>query len=200
VRPPRPSWLQRFIRANRGAAAVEFALISLPLMMLIFGSIELGLVLLASTTLEGATESAGRLIRTGQFQQGSSTSQTNFQSLVCQRMGWLAANCASDVWVDVRTFATFHSLSVVPPPPPPPPPTPGDPNPKPPTCFVVGGPDSIVLVRVYLRWKLFTPMLDGAMENLGAGSGLRLISSATAFRNEPYDNTLTTPPPAACPT
>lgn len=190
----------RFARAERGAAAIEFALVALPLMLLIFATLELGLVLLASTTLETATETAGRQIRTGQFQQGTSPSQTNFKALVCQNMTWLAGDCATDVWVDVRTFTDFKTLATkAKTPPMPQPPTPAKPNPDPPpTCFEVGGPDSIVLLRVYMRWKLFTPMMDGGMENMGPGTGLRLLSSATAFRNEPYDASQTTPAANQC--
>ena len=42
-------------------------------------------------------------------------------------------------------------------------------------------------MRTYFKWKLFTPLIDSALQNMGSGSGLRLISTATAFRNEPYN-------------
>ena len=51
-----------------------------------------------------------------------------------------------------------------------------------------GGTSDIVLVRAYFKWRLFTPFLSGGLENMGAGSGMRLMSTATAFRNEPYSD------------
>ena len=55
----------RFAGDRRGAAAVEFALIALPFFMLLFGKLELGLLFMASTTIESAADTSGRRIRTG---------------------------------------------------------------------------------------------------------------------------------------
>ena len=70
------SGLRRFARfaggfalGSRGAAAVEFALVSIPFLALTFGIIEIGLIYFVSTTLENATLQAAREIRTGQLQQ-----------------------------------------------------------------------------------------------------------------------------------
>lgn len=171
----------RFARAERGAAAVEFALISIPFMMLLFGIMELAMVLLVATTLETATEHVSRKIRTGEFQSGAATGKTDFKAKVCEAMTWLSASCASDVFVDVRTFSDFGALAGYKP-------QPGATFSDATTCFSPGKATDIVLVRVYYRWKLFTPGLDKAMENMGGGSGKRLLSSATAFRNEPYND------------
>ena len=58
----------RFARAERGATAVEFGLVSLPILTMIFGLIEIALVFLVATTLDSATQAASRQIRTGEFQ------------------------------------------------------------------------------------------------------------------------------------
>jgi Flp pilus assembly protein TadG len=193
TRQPATPRLQRFIarfaRAERGATAVEFAMISLPLMVLIFGVIELAMVLLVATTLETAVESAARTIRTGNFQTSASSTKADFKALVCGKMSWLSAKCATDLWVDVRTFNDFGSLagnapqggSVF--------------NPAS-TCFSPGQPADIVLVRAYFQWALFTPLLSNALEDMGGGSGKRLLSFATAFRNEPFNSN--PPSGAAC--
>jgi Flp pilus assembly protein TadG len=138
------------------------------------------MMMLAYSSLETATQVAGRQIRTGEFQQGASNTQTDFKNLVCANMSWLAAQCASNAYVDVRTYSTFGDLAA------------NSPqggsafNPNK-TCFTAGGPTDIVLVRTYFKFRLFAPFLGGAMENMGTGTGLRLMSSATAFRNEPYN-------------
>lgn len=183
------SSLRRFARAEHGATAVEFAMVSLPLMALIFGVIELAMVLLVCTTLESATESAARMIRTGEFQTSASNTRADFKALVCARMSWLSAKCASDLWIDVRTCSNFASLGGSAP-------QPGSTFNPAATCFTAGEPADIVLVRTYFQWRLFTPLLSVALEDMGGGSGRRLLSTATALRNEPYNDNL--PVGAAC--
>ncbi|HEY0437994.1 MAG TPA: TadE/TadG family type IV pilus assembly protein [Phenylobacterium sp.] len=184
----------RFAAAERGATAVEFALVSLPLLGLILGTLELVLVLLVSTTLETATESASRMIRTGEFQTSAANTRADFKALVCQRMSWLNAQCNSQLMVTSQVFSDFGALAgsapinsatfIA-----------GGPNyVNTGGCFSTGQPADIVLVRVYFTWPLFSPLLDGMMDNMG--NGKRLMSSASAFRNEPYNDNL--PGGAAC--
>ncbi|THD62853.1 TadE/TadG family type IV pilus assembly protein [Phenylobacterium sp.] len=176
-------FVARFARAQRGVTAVEFGLVALPLMVLTFGALELALVFLVSTTLDQATEAASRQIRTGNFQISAANTRADFKNLVCSGMSWLNGSCASGVTVDVRTFSTFAALAATPAI------SPATFNPvTTPTCFTAGQPTDIVLVRTYFVWNLFTPLLNNALENMGGGSGKRLISSTTAFRNEPFDD------------
>ncbi|MGH6910037.1 MAG: TadE/TadG family type IV pilus assembly protein [Phenylobacterium sp.] len=174
----------RFAREERGAVAVEVGLVLLLFVTLVFALIELAMVFLASASLETAVQVAGRQIRTGEFQQSASNSRVDFQKLVCANMGWLSSQCATDAFVEVQTFASFSDLAANPPLPAA---TfkPTTPATTPKTCFTAGNPTDIVLVRAYFRWRLFTPFLDHGLENI-PGAGLRLMSSATAFRNEPY--------------
>jgi Flp pilus assembly protein TadG len=173
--------LRRFARAQRGATAIEFAIIALPFLVLLFGIIELGMVFLVSTTLQNATDNAARQIRTGQFQTSGANTQNDFKALVCNSMSWLSTPCATKMSVDVQTFANFTDLSAK-----------GqvnattfNPNNL---CWSTGQPGDIVLVRTYYQWDVFTPLLDASLVNMGAGSKKRLISAATSFRNEPWSS------------
>lgn len=190
--PRLPDRLTRFARATRGATAVEFAIIALPFCALMFGIIELGLVFMVSVTLQNATDSAARQIRTGQFQTSGSNAKGDFKTLVCNRMSWLKASCASKLTVAVETFANFTAASGSNP-------TAGTaftPAAANATCFSTGAPGDIVLVRSYYQWNVFTPLLNAALVNMGTGSGKRLISTVTTFRNEPYSSQ--TPVGAKC--
>jgi Flp pilus assembly protein TadG len=158
---------------------------------MIFGLLELALVFLVATTLDQATQAAARQIRTGEFQTGAAPSKVNFKALVCQNMTWLQSSCTADLWLDVQTFASYASLAGAPPLPPA---TFNAPTPA--TCFQPGQPGDIVLVRAYFEWDLITPLLSTAFQNMGSGSGKRLISSTTAFRNEPFNDNA--PVGAAC--
>ena len=173
--------LRRFARAQRGATAIEFAIIALPFMILLFGIIELGMVFLVSTTLQNATDNAARQTRTGQFQTSGANTKNDFKTLVCNNMTWLSAPCTSKLTIDVQTFTTFTTLSATGP-------TNAatfDPNT---TCFSTGLPGDIVLVRAYYEWTIFTPLLNASLVNMGSGTGKRLINAATSFRNEPWSS------------
>jgi Flp pilus assembly protein TadG len=172
--------LRRFVRAHSGAVAIEFAIVAIPMLMLVMGVLELGMVLLVSTTLDTATDFASRDIRTGLFQQGGKVTAADFKAKVCKNMTWLASGCADRLTVEAQTFATFTNASAS---------APADPaafDPQAPRCWSVGAPEDIVLVRAYYAWPLFTPLLSQALEN--GPNGKRLISSAKAFRNEPYSS------------
>ena len=169
---------QRFARAEGGVTAVEFGLISLPLMLLTFGVLELALVFMVSISLDTAMQLSSRQIRTGQFQI-SGGGGVNFKTLVCSNMGWLQSQCSSNIYLDVRTFSDFNALAT----------TPALTPANAATtnfCFSPGQPTDIVLVRAFFQWNLITPGLNNALANLGGTQ--RLITSTTAFRNEPYNN------------
>src|SRR4051812_34223221 len=77
-----------FWRANKGAAALEFAMIAAPFFALLGGVIELGLVFMAQVTLDNAMLTASREIRTGTNQSATTPALqqvqlTNFQHEVC---------------------------------------------------------------------------------------------------------------------
>ncbi len=154
------------------------------MLLMIFGLLELALVFLVTTTLDTATQWASRQIRTGEFQTSGSNTAADFKNLVCSEMTWLSSKCNADLWIDVRTFSNFSGLATTPAINP----TTFNPNT---ICFSAGQPTDIVLVRAYFEWALFTPLLSSALVNMGSGSGMRLVNSTTAFRNEPFN---TTPP------
>ena len=171
--------LRRFARADDGAAAVEFALVAIPFLLLVFAIIELGLAFLVSMSLENALANVDRTIRTGELQANNGDIAT-FKTAVCGEMSWLGASCATSLILDVRvlpSFAQTANLSA-----------PEDGK----TCFDPGGPRAIVLVRGYYKWPLITPLLQ---EAVGGTPGDRRITFAAVFANEPYSET---PVPIKC--
>ena len=171
--------LRRFARAQDGAAAIEFAFVAIPFLILVFAIIELGLTFLVSMSLENALSSVDRTIRTGDVQAGGNDAGA-FHQAVCREMSWLGGACASALTVDVRVLPSFADTDDLPAP------QPGA------TCFDPGGPSSIVLVRGYYKWPLITPLLQ---EAVGGASGNRQVTFAAVFTNEPYSET---PVPIRC--
>jgi len=162
----------RFARAERGATAVEFALVGVPFLMLIFAIVELGLVFLVSTTLETAVSDVGRTIRTGQVQTGSGTAAT-FKTAVCNKLSWLGSKCQDALQIDVQTYADYAATRT----------ESGKSDVPTSMRWDPGQPGSIVLVRAYYTWPLITPLLNTGLQS---ANGKRIIYAATAFSNEPY--------------
>jgi hypothetical protein len=55
-----------FTTHNRGVTSIEFALLALPLFLLVMGTLETGLVVYCKIVLEGATTSTGRKAKVGE--------------------------------------------------------------------------------------------------------------------------------------
>lgn len=178
-RLPRILGLRRFVRAREGATAVEFAIVAIPMLLLLFGMLELGLVLLVSTTLDTATDFATREIRTGQFQTTTNGQWQTFENRVCDNLTWLKSGCTANLQVHAQTFTQFADTQNIPAL------TTYNAN-NAPACWKVGNAGSIVLVRVYYSWTVFTPLLNAALVDGKAGPNTRLIQSTVVFRNEPY--------------
>lgn len=162
-----------FASAERGATAVEFALVSIPFLLLVMAMIELGLVFLVSLSLENAIIDVGRTIRTGEV-QGAKTTAADFKAAVCNKMNWLGDRCAGALSLDVRTYADFTTVDA----------SSGGATAPNPTVWDPGQAGSIVLVRGYYEWPLVTPLMNTGLQSAG---GKRVIYAATAFMNEPYE-------------
>ncbi len=161
----------------KGATAVEFAMVALPLLMLLFSVLELAMVFLISTTLENATYNAARQIRTGSFQGGGTPTAQAFKTSICSSLAWLGSNCTANVEVDVRTYATFTNPTI------PDPISSGTFNTAS-LSFTPGAAGEIVLVRAFYKWTLLTPFLNGGLQKLNGG--ISVITAASLFKNEPY--------------
>ena len=168
--------LARLKQDDKGATAVEFAMVVGPFIFLLFGIIEVGLLFFTTFSVENATEQAARLIRTGQVKTNNMTA-AQFKTQVCNRMpGYV--DCINKVRVDVQSFASFATVAA---------PSGLDVNGNlnNATQFAPGNGGDIVLVTVFFEYELaaFTPMLN--LSNMS--SNHRLIQAAAIFRNEPFN-------------
>jgi Flp pilus assembly protein TadG len=173
-------WFRGYVTARDGVAAIEFAIVSIPFLVLLFSILELGILFMASTAIEAAATNAARQIRTGQLQQSSANNAGGFRNLVCADMSWIsAADCNANLSVDVRTFSSFSAMNVTPP-------VSGAAIDASQLTFNDGAPCDIVLVRVFYPWTLLTPLIEPGLPNLGPNQ--RLLATAIAFRNENYQS------------
>lgn len=168
---------QKFGRDTSGSLAIEFAAVSMPFLMLLFGTIAAGLYYFTTFSLENAVEQAARQIRTGQAQMASMTTD-QFKADVCTRATSIL-DCNQYLRVNVIEYNNFAAVS---------PPSCLDSNggliADPSNTAVPGAADNIVLVVACYEWTLagVLPFLKlGKMAN-----GSAMIQAATTFRTEPY--------------
>lgn len=180
---PPPIGRRGFARNDRGAVAVEFAILALPFFTLIFAILETSIVFFAGQILDSAVQDASRFIRTGQA-QNSSWGINEFRAQVCDRLYGLF-DC-DNVKIKVSVVSNFASATVT--------------NPIDPDCSLTGDPSecdwtltesyddgtgsSVVLVQAYYKWPT---VINLPGFNLATQAGnTRLLSAVRVFRNEPF--------------
>lgn len=164
----------------RAAAAVEFAIVATPFMMLLAAIFELALLFLASQVLDTATAEAGRLIRTGQAQQNSLTAGA-FKTQICNKLyGLFDCNVLyvqSTVYSnfaaigDLSTFSSYKDVN-------------GNFDPTKVGGYNPGSGSDIVVVRAFYAYPVFFKNL--LWDETTAPGGKVLLAGTAVFRNEPF--------------
>jgi len=170
----------RFACVQDGASAVEFSLIALPFIAMMFAIIQTALVFFAGQALETAGSNASRLIFTGQA-QGASYTAADFKTRVCAQLTALF-DCTNKLYVDVEKYSSFSSV-----------------NTSPPLAagtfdtsglgYNPGSNGDIVMVRLYYQWPIYVRILGlAALANVTSTNSNLLVATAV-FRNEPFSGT-----------
>ena len=167
--------LIKFYRDCRGIAALEFALVALPFLILAFGILEVGCIFWGNYELDNLTRSAGRLIRTGEAQSGKLT-QAQMVARICGGAVVLT-NCATKLKLSVETFANFASVTG-------PAAKDNKGNLKKAFPYQPGGPSQVVLVTSYYEWPLIGPSSLALLSNLGDGN--YLLEASAVVETEPF--------------
>jgi Flp pilus assembly protein TadG len=178
---------QRWQRDQSGATAIEFGMVALPFVLLLFGILSVCLYFFTTFTLENAVWHAARTIRTGQVQQSQgdySTATTNedrkklFKKAMCARAPSFF-DCLGKAVVIVQSNANFGNIS----------------EPKCATngvmaeeasaAFNAGNASSVVLVTVCYPWDFGGKLPFIHLGNLK--NGALLMQASVSFRTEPYN-------------
>jgi len=176
MRSARRHWLKRFVRSNRGAAAVEFALVAPMLFALIFSTLEAGWLMTQSVMLDHAVDRSVRQIRIGTL-AGATVAQ--FRATVCAAAVVLG-NCESTLAIELIPITTAGDLPVdgarcV--------------NRASPIAPVLrhnpGARSQTVFVRACFVTDPLTPFLGLALRMPTDDTGAFRIISTSAFANEP---------------
>ncbi len=166
-----------FARTQRGATAVEFALIAPPFLATLIAILEVTVFLFAQQVLQNAAVEAGRLFMTGQAQNGNTT-QTQFTNQVCPMVSALF-NCNA-LMINVQTYSSVTGASAS----------------APSLTFNTQGqvtntwsynpgtPGELMVVQLIYEWPIISGPLGYVLPNLGNGHAEMM--GVSAFRVEPY--------------
>jgi Flp pilus assembly pilin Flp len=172
---------RRYHADTDGATAVEFAIVSLPFLALIFGILELALIFFTSSVLSQSISDTSRMVRIGSFQGCGEAAE--FKALICDNMRNLM-NCEENLRIDLETAPDFQSVTFV---------DPGmsgldpddDTQPINDGIYRETGPSDPVVLRASFYYPLAMPSFMTGLESI-PGSRRHVITSVTAFRNEPF--------------
>jgi len=168
--------IEAFARARDGAAALEFAIIAIPFLVLLFGIFELAFIFIIGISVANATAYEARQIRVGNLITSTSSSgaQLDLQDLktkICNQILLVpTTTCLTQIQIDVRTVTSFqisppHSLVS------------GTTFNGGSLCYYSGGAGDIVEMRVYYLWQLMTPILLSPLANITQVNGVSNVGS-----------------------
>lgn len=199
--------------ADGGATTIEFAILALPFCVLIFSILELAVIFFINAALDHGTAQASRQIRTGQMQASYTSKDAQlkaFRDEICEQMAGIA-KCDERLRVDLVADDTFGGTTL--------PPSardmnasrPGDdfkkdadgnyildgdgkrireePNDPPASQYNCSAPRKVVMLRAEFYHDLTLPRKLTFLGNDPNGWNRRILTSTTAFRNEPFPAT-----------
>jgi Flp pilus assembly protein TadG len=167
--------ISRFRLAQRGATAVEFALIAPAFFATLIAALETAFFLFTQAYLQGAAVEAGRLFMTGQAQNYT---QSQFKNLICTNYLPVLFNCASLVVV-VQSYSSFSGASTT---------EPqlynaqGQPNTT--WAYNPGNAGQIMVVQLAYPWTVINGPLGFVLSSLPNGAAEMM--GISAFKVEPY--------------
>lgn len=189
---------RKLARSRDGAAAIEFAILSIPYFMIVFAIIETFIAFTAEQLVTNAVNTMGRQLRTGAItynlgRSATDMDRTAFRTAFCEEVSILISCSAEEIatpsklYIDARTFASFAAIPTT---------IPrmstaahADINPAT-FAFTPGGPTSINMLRAYYRWQVITDLIRPYITNIRPADGSMpsdfLIVATTAFKNENY--------------
>ncbi|HEX9159912.1 MAG TPA: TadE/TadG family type IV pilus assembly protein [Rhizomicrobium sp.] len=162
-----------------GSAAIEFAIIAPILVFFVIGLLETGAIYYFNSMMANAAGDAARMLRTGQVQTQGLT-QAQYVAQICSEMTAMVSlsDCNSNLQVDMEAFNSYTNADyadVVN--------SDGSLNTGA-MQFNPGNSCDTVLVRAFYPWSIMTPLMKPVLQNMP--NGQYLMTSAAAFRNEPF--------------
>lgn len=177
----RPDWgsldmrlIKSFGKNRKGAAAIEFALLALPFIAVVFSIVEVAVMFFIDSALDSALHKTVRKMRTGSAITAAWDMNT-FKTELCKNLAY-SFSCRSSVLVrsvkvtaiDSITFATPVSggkLTVT-------------------ETFTLGASGDYILVQAFLPWDPIVSFYTMSSSKLS--DGRHVLGATVLFKNEPF--------------
>jgi Flp pilus assembly protein TadG len=166
--------MRNFIKNRKGSAAIEFAILALPFLAVIFAIIEIALLFFVDSGLDAAVHKAVRQVRVGTAKTGS-WDLAKFKTAVCSELSY-SFSCSSGLKVRAIVVTNMSSVTKT--------------NPisggvlNVTETFDIGDSGDYVLIQAFLTWdpvmKLYA-FSGGRLSN-----GDYVLGAAELFKNEPF--------------
>jgi hypothetical protein len=101
----------RFYRDSDGSAVIEFGMLALPFLLLLFAILETCISFAAQQVLANAVDDISRQIRTGQIQGDDLKTDTKIRDFICGRLEIMVASDCPGLVIDLRHADTFDGLA-----------------------------------------------------------------------------------------
>ena len=171
--------LRRFALAQHGVAAVEFALLMGPFLIIIFATIEIGMSFVARQVISNATETVARRLQTGQI-RGAQISEGTLRTELCQQMQFMVAQGCPNLSLNLGTYEGFDKVPID---------QILDGEGKLTRTGIIGtsGTSTINQLNVVYAWPVLTNILY-LIENPHAAGGTMPLFATLTWQNEPFPN------------
>ena len=167
----------RWSRDQEGAAAVEFALVAMPFIMIVVAIIEITVMFTANSLMLGATQDAVRAVRTGQVQVISDPAEAEsfFREQICAHIPIRLVDCNA-IQFTVRVLDSFADASTT---------TQIDEDGNlVDSSLDFGDAEDVVLVNVLYYHPMLTPMMGAFFAD--SPGNTKLLTATFVFQTEPY--------------
>lgn len=174
----------RFGKDKSGGTAVEFAVLAIPFILLVFAIMESAISFAAQQAVANATDDVARQLRTGQIKR--SISETDLRQRICDDMSVMVqAGCPGMVF-DLRQFSTFAeaanyrfrinngALQLM------------NGNAPDNRRYDPGASTTKNMLRVFYEWPLITDIMRKRLASLSDGN--TLLTATAIWQNEPFDD------------
>ena len=172
--------LRRFVRHKDGSTAIEFSILVIPFVLLVFAILESCISFTAQQVMTNAADDVARLYRTGQAKSSddATADAVKLREMVCEKMQIMVSTGCPGLSVDLRSFSDFASMGSVA------------------TKITdgdldtngfgarAGGAGSKNMLRVYYKWPIITDLMRLSMSTLSGGKVLHF--AMVTWQNEPY--------------
>jgi len=194
----RATRLRRLFKSSEGATAIEFAILAIPFLMIVFATFETFIAFTGEQLVSNAVDNMARRVRTGQITFGLNRStdmtRTQFRQEFCNQISIMItctnteAATPDKLWIDLEQVTNFSDIPTNVPLKA----TNGGKNKDLDTTkinFTPGGAGKINMFRAYYRWTITTDLVRPYISNIqseGSTKGQFLIVATSAFQNENY--------------